>query len=258
MKKFLLASTLVSLALISQAQWFIGSGIDFHYNLDKSTTGKTAYSWYIDRDSDIGFSVAPLIGYQRDGFAIGGSVIFYLGTGLEKVEYPTSAELITREKLTKTTLFGVRPFIRHTVAEIGKFSILTNTGTHFLFGTALQDIRINNYSHGPVVRESEYHIMAFGINVTPVLSYSLSSRFEIEVMFNFMNLGFNVTTHRDKLNQYRDKHGNTKDDNDTKIAVGLGSPFGNLLNSTFVSVGVIYRLSDKKEHRRSFDSFGTK
>jgi hypothetical protein len=212
MKKIIIASILFCLAVICQAQWFIGSGLDY-----KFISEKDIIAFVPEKKTYSEFFFTPMVGYQKNKFAFGGNVI--LGIGAEKQMF--QGNTLTR---TKRGLWGVQSFVRYTFVEFGKFSVFANMG--ILLGME----RINIYrGYNPV---GGYF---YGINLVPVFSYSLSKKINLKATLNFANLGWNVL--HPQVVESSDFFTNRK----TTANFGLGKNSGNITNINIATIGITYR-----------------
>jgi len=209
--KFIIALLFASFTTASHAQWFVGSNFGYQYASEKESlnlfgTGKVCSE----------FSFALMFGYQTNRFAMGGRIGFAQNTATFNANEPYS---ITK----KRTFFGVQPFVRHTFVEYGKFSMFANVGIHLF---------IRRIQEAPPVGFLEDRIR-LGINLTPVVSYNLSQKINLEVSLNFMNLGWN----REQRNLgIGNKNPNTY--------FGFGANSGNGIDVGAVSIGFIYNFKN--------------
>jgi hypothetical protein len=207
MKKIIITSTFIFFAVICQAQWFIGSGLDYKFTSEKDVFSS-------DKKSYSEFLFTPMVGYQKNKFAFGGSIIFKIDVERTVVELPN-----------RNVVLGIQPYVRYTLAEIGKFSVFANAGIHFGYGNT------RLFANKTLIEGYFY-----GINIAPVFSYKLSEKISLETTLNFANFGWN-TIHPPKTqfdpasSKYRKAVTN----------IGLGKNSGNVTNINAISIGVVYR-----------------
>jgi hypothetical protein len=212
MKKTIITLSTISFALICQAQWVIGSGLDY-----KFTSEKNVYPY--DKKSYSEFLFTPMVGYQKNKLTFGGNIILKIDS--ERTVYDDQK----RWKPNRKGLLGIQPFVRYTFVEFGKFSVFTNIGTHFGYGTTEQ------FADNTLIEGYFY-----GINIVPVFSYSLSKKINLEATLNFVNLGWN--TIRPPKTQFDPDSSKYRK---TITNIGLGKNSGNITNVNVISFGIVYR-----------------
>jgi len=199
MKKLILTSALIAFVAILQAQWFVGGTFGYSYRSVSET-----------RTNE--FSVLPMFGYQWNNRLTVGSNVGFVGHTISRPFCCSSREV------TRTTLWGIQPFVRHTIAEFGDFSVLANFRLHYFVGRSY----FANLWDDP----SAYSFGSRGINVVPILSYSVSEMFRIEATFNFMSLGWN----RNSSPGFVERN------------FGIGSNPKHLVDVGLISIGFIYKF----------------
>jgi hypothetical protein len=229
MKKIIFFITFISFAMTAHAQWIIGGSTEYSSISNKNNFRVSAA--FESKLSQSGFSFAPMIGYQINKFAFGGSIIINTDTDTDTW---LSGHYQNKTK-NETILWGVQPFVRYTFMEFGNFSVFANTGVHILTGNSKQTYSSNI----PSTTNSEHGILYMGINVVPVLSYRLSDRINLEAGLNFMNFGWNSVTEEDKRN-----HSNPQKTTITDFGLGVNS--GNAANVGTISIGFIYKFGGKR------------
>jgi hypothetical protein len=213
MKKIIVTSGFIFFAVICQAQWFVGSGLDYRF---KSEKDGDAYSSYKKTSSE--FLITPMVGYQKNKFAFGGSAILRIDT--EKQMFQGNSR-----RPIKRNLWCIQSFVRYTFAEFGKFSIFTNTKIHFGYGNT------ERFADKALIEGYFY-----GINVTPVFSYNLSKRINFEATLNFANLGWN--TIRPAKTQFDPTSSKYRK---TVTNFGIGANSGDVATISVISIGISYR-----------------
>jgi hypothetical protein len=239
MKKIIIILVFISFATASHAQWFTGGSLDY-----RSTSEENSSRNNNEKDSYSVFSIAPMIGYQKGKFAFGASFIYNTGTEKEMLLLPGHWAgpgwdrsllwwppiLIETKSTTESTFWGIQPFFRYTFAEFGRFSVFANARVHFLSGTTEQTLK---YEHSDDSFPGfHYDATSLGINIAPMLSFSLSEKINLETALNFMNFGFNRTIKKHKESE----------DKDTITDFGLGINSENVANIGTVSIGFIYKF----------------
>ncbi|MCL2682994.1 MAG: PorT family protein [Bacteroidales bacterium] len=241
MKKIIITTALVSFAVISHAQLFIGGGIEFNSTSDKTTVSEDGYWGKVDRERTVSysdFSFAPMIGYYvNDKFAIGASIVWNKSTELEKYKYIRPSFTDLEEEKLENTLFGIQPFVRYTFLQLGKFSVFVNAGAHFLTGPGkfkYTEERIGSWPYSRT-EEIDLKVSSFGVNIVPVLAYNLTPKISLEAGLNFLNLGWNSTKMKAE-----DKDKNKYENNVSSFTAGV-SPH-NVVNVGLISVGFICKF----------------
>lgn len=140
--------------------------------------------------SYFGFNFTPKAGYYiNDNFAVG------LGLNLMSFFNNFSSSNQSSDMNTTQTRWGLSAFSRYNMWKLGKFSLILEGVLDGSIGTFNSEITN--------VQTDDFVSSSFGINIVPLLSYSLTDRWSIESEFKFMSLGFNTTI--DKDTSTRDK-----------------------------------------------------
>jgi hypothetical protein len=195
MKKVFLFALVAVLSIASaSAQAYIGGSLGFLSSSAKPEGG--------EKITSSAFSFAPEVGYSlTEKLDLGIAVAF--GSG-------KSGDL-------KTTGFGVAPYVRYSLVEFGKFSVLGKAS----LGIDSETEKDNGY---------KTTLTTFGLNVAPVLKYDLSDHFVLLANLNFLGLGFNQTT---------EKEGDAKL---TRTGCGLGIDTDNVANVGELTIGFAYKF----------------
>ena len=214
MKKLGLVLFFVLAAMVSNAQLFVGGSVGLNLGSDKVKVGNnTPFN-----ESSFGFGLSPRIGYYlNDKFAIGAMV--NLQTTSDKDKSDSNIEIKDTE-----FAWGITPFARYSFVEFGKFSVMAegrlgiggSTSKSKVGNTTIEDPSTFNY----------------GFNISPILSYSLSDRINLEAALNFLNFGLNGTS---------EKHNDT-DRKDTTFDFGIGVNSRDAFNVGRMTVGFIYKF----------------
>jgi len=220
MKKFIFTSALISFVVMSHAQWFAGSKFGCQFTSEKifGSVGKL-------KEVRSEFSFTPIVGYQKNKFAVGGRIGYVKKNSFEAHGEWLNDRYYKHEIRIRTNRFGIQPFVRYTFVEYGNFSILANVGAH-LFS---ESIRFEYSIFG-----NSKSGLCFGINLVPVVSYNLSQRISLEASLNFMNLGWNKTLLA-IITRY----------DETKTNFGFGAKSGNVVDVGVISLGFIYKFKNK-------------
>lgn len=197
-KVFLLMMVVVLGATTASAQFFIGGSIGFDSKSYKPEGG--------EKSTSTSFNIKPEFGYSlTDKFDLG------IAIGFDMTKDPSAVA----DKDDKTTGFEVAPFVRYSMVEFGKFSVLAR-GEVF-FGTG----KTEEYSETPdpatgnmIVNKTELKNTDFGVRIKPVLKYSLSDKFDLLADLNFMAIGFTSSS---------EKVGDTKIGRETNFNFGVDS-----------------------------------
>jgi hypothetical protein len=219
MKKVIISFVVLVTAICSSnAQVFIGGELGLKFSGGNTKNGSTT----IDSPTTFGIRFSPKVGfYLNDKFAIGGEVL--LGTSI----YNDKA--VTNETTDTEVEWGIAPFVRYSVLEFGKFSVLFE-GTAGLYGTSSKSKTGNTTVDLPST-------LSVGLIVAPLLSYELTEKISLEMELDFLSLGIVSTTQTTKVSGSSDiKRNNTY--------FGVGADSNNVLNSDLgaVTIGFIYKF----------------
>ena len=214
MKKLGLVFVLVLAAMISNAQLFVGGSFDLELGSNVTENNSTTTS---DRSSYL-FGFNPKVGFfLSDKFSIGTSLNLRTSGSINSTN--------PNNEIRNTTFtWSLTPFARLSFVEFGKFSVLAE-GRVGIGGTTSK-IKIGADS------TDDPSTFNYGINITPILSYSLSNRINLEAALNFMNMGLNGTLKDDK----------DKNETTSTIDFDLGVNSRNAFNVGAMTVGLIIKL----------------
>ena len=178
MKKITIILAITIMASNANAQWFLGGNFGINATVQEAPGIKNPYSYDNNKDYLVGLSVAPKMGYyfkEKLAFGIDLSIgVEFADTYLQIYSsYTNKYEWIHYEG---TFLFWrFAPFLRYTVFNHKKFSLMLEGSLGVSGG------------HG------DYSIIGIGIvNLTPVLSYSVTDKLQLEAVLGFLNLGYNL------------------------------------------------------------------
>ena len=224
MKKIIITVALVTFAMASQAQIFVGGQLGFR-SYTESNTPKDK-----DKEKELSitrFNIAPTIGYQlNEKLAVGVRIDFLTRKQTNFDEVWVSSDKY-EDLVRKNSGFGFEVFGQYTFLNLDKLFVYAEAGIGFGTGKATREAGSVEWI------KSEEKITNFGINIVPVLGYNLTERITLLANLNFMSLGFNSVTEED-----------VKTKNKTHI-----SDFGLNINSNNITrggilfqVGCIYRF----------------
>jgi hypothetical protein len=199
-----------------QGEWIVGGQLGFNSDTDKfkPDTGSVKK---ISTTSTL--TIAPMVGYQvSEKFAIGTRINF-----LSRKD----TEFGSNDEVSILTTLGFDIFGQFTFLEIGNFFVYADAS--FGFGSLKEKVTV-----GSITNESN-PTTYFGLNVRPVLAYSVSKKITLWANLNFLGLG---------LNSVSEKNLHTKDkltttlfglnfNNNEIFKFGTGTPF---------QIGCIYRF----------------
>ena len=219
MKKTII-SFIVFTAIIlnSNAQVFIGGDFSTQLSGGKTKSGSNS----VDQPSTATFRLSPKVGFfLNDDFAIGAEVLLGISTTNDKAT-PTE---------TKTTgaSWGIAPFARYSVAEMGKFSVLLE-GTAGISGTTTKSKTGSSSVDLPST-------LTIGLGVTPMLSYNLSNKINLELGLDFLSFDLSRTTRTTKVSG-----GDDIKNHSTNFGLGVDSNNVFTNNLGTVTIGFIFKL----------------
>ena len=206
MKKVLFSLVVVAMAIASaSAQLFVGGSIGFGGKSNSTTSVGTT----VDGPSSSYFGIAPMAGYYLNSKLAVGAKLDYLHTG--ETNYNTNGPIRTETK-TSTNNFGITPFIRYHVLEIGNLSLFGQGELGLGFGGST--VTASGIStDGP-------SIFTFRLGVIPGVSYKLNEKIDLEAYFG--GLDFNNISSKKTTNGVEVKTSDTSFDFNLYTSFGLG------------------------------------
>ena len=122
---------------------------------------------------------------------------------------------------TKYNSWKIGAFGRYKAFKMGKFSLIADAELSFGGG-------------GAKVGSTQFEKSStFGLNIVPVLSYSLSEKFSIETSLNVLSFGFNQNVEKDPDdNKYKNVTNN----------FGFSANKGSYSGFSAVKVGFVYKF----------------
>ncbi len=221
MKKIIFTLALVSFAMMSQAQIFVGGQVGFDSEKVK------------DDYKNSTLTIAPTIGYQfSEKFAAGVRINF---SSYKEVDFKFQND---DDLITKTSAFGAELFAQYTFLSFGKFSVYADASVGFISGKQKGELGSQ--------KEDMAKISGFGFDVIPVLAYNLTEKITLLANLNFLGLGFISSTVEDL--QFDDKTvtNNFNVGVNSNNIITIGSDYnvntGNLTTGGLISLGFICRF----------------
>lgn len=203
MKKTALFLMVVVFSTTLYSQVFVGGSVGFSVSGSSTTSGNTT----VDGPTYSNFSVVPMVGYYLNSqMAIGAE--FRLGfSSSNNNATPTATK-------TTTTSFGISPFLRYHLIEMGPISLFGQGSVGIGFGKT--KIKSGNVSSDGAKTTS------FEIAVRPGISYKLTDQIAIEAFLG--GLSYDLTT---------EKQPNGDKDKDYTLGLNL---------STALNLGFVYKF----------------
>jgi hypothetical protein len=180
-KVFLMTAMIVLSAIFSaEAQMFFGGSFGVDLGVGKNSNSSNGTTTSTDDPMVLGFSLAPQFGYYaKPKLIVGGEVGFSFYSSTNKND-PAN------ERKTSLVGWSIGPFVRERVGEWNKLSIWMQSSAGLLGGSSKTKVG-NTTTDGP-------SLIGFGIGVLPVVSYNLSHNLGIEVICDFLSIGFRSVT----------------------------------------------------------------
>jgi hypothetical protein len=203
--------TLISLFCVSlNAQIFVGGNFTFNTHNDKTDLGTTA----IEKISDYSFDFSPKAGmFIFDKLAFGLALDIY---------FSGSTSGVSTETISKSSGFGLSPFMRYYAVKWNKFS---------LFGQGNIGLEFSNASRktGTTTTDGPKTTTMY-LSVYPGLSYDISEKLSLEISLNILSFGFDHKT---------TKQGTSKEVNS---GFNIGAGLSNIVSIGAITVGAIYKF----------------
>ena len=214
MKKLGLALLLALATMVGNAQLFVGGSFDLEFGTDLSKNNSTVTSDV----SDYLFGFNPRVGvFLSDKFSVGTTLNLRTSGSIDN----TNSNSETR---TTSFTWGLTPFARLYFVEFGKFSVIAE-GRVGIGGTS-------GKSKTGATSVDSPSTFNYGVNISPILSYSLSNRINLEAALNFLNMGINGTIQNNKA----------IDRKTTSADFDLGVNTRNAFNVGAMTVGFIFKI----------------
>jgi len=208
------------------AQWFLGGGVGFNLNIEK-----TKYSSEVEafnktyKQTYVGFALIPKFGYYcTEKFALG-------------LNCSAGYNFSVLNKLKNYgILWSVNPFVRFTTFTYKNFSLILEGGSSV---GALHP----SWKYRDEIIEKEHPVLAIGVfNITPILGFKLTEHLQLEAEVNFLSIGYNIDITRHELNSMTEGEFTMKEVTHS-FNIGLNSK--SILSTTQIRVGVIYKFNKK-------------
>lgn len=191
MKKILILTVVTLLAVSVNAQYYIGGSIGFGSATSKPEIG--------EKSTASSFIIAPEFGYN-----ITNKVDIGVALSFENSKRDVNGTDV------KSNEWGVSPYVRYNLIQFGNLNVL---GKAALFAGGGKD--------------GEQKYTGFGLNISPMLTYTLSDKFDLFTGLNFLGLGFEQV-------KYKDAYTNT--------GFGLNVNSNNAINTGDVTIGFVYKF----------------
>ena len=186
-KVSILFVALVATVMLSYAQVYVGGSLGFNTSGGKfETTGAPA----VDLPSTSSFHFSPRVGYYLDDNLSAGLMIGF-GSDSRKDMVPGSGGSNLVEEKISTSSWSFAAFGRYKAWELKDFSLLLE-GSLGVGGGTVDKVK------GPTNHDGD-KAFRFGLNVVPVLSYSITDKLSVEGQLNFLSFGFNTETITEKF-----------------------------------------------------------
>jgi long-subunit fatty acid transport protein len=169
-KVFLLMVVAVFGMTTANAQLYLGGSLGFESEKEKEAESKTTT-----------FTIAPEVGYSVSDKLDVGISLGILNSKLEKSFYEFQGMNAFFDEV-KLSGWEVAPYVRYNMVQFGNFSVLAKASIAFGGGKATVKI---------AGQEQEGKLSIIGVNIAPVLKYTLSDKFDLLANLNFMSVGFN-------------------------------------------------------------------
>ena len=232
MKKIIITLTIIFLATTINAQWFLGGGVGFNLNIEK-----TKYSSEVERYNGtnnytcIGFALVPKWGYCfNEKFALG----LNCSAGYNFALWSHKSK--SHEFKSHGINWSIGPFVRFTTVTYKNFSLILESGSsigglhHF-------------WKFLDEKTEKENPTLAIGVfNITPILCFKLTECLQLEAEVNFLNIGYNIDMSKRELNSVNEGEFTMKE---VTHSFNIGFNSSSILAMTQLRVGINYKFNKK-------------
>jgi len=218
MKRLIITLAIIFFAKTVNAQWFLGGGIGFNLNVEKSKYSSETYN-HTNNQTFVGFSIAPKLGYSfNKKIALG--LNCYAGSNFTI-------------DVAHTLTWGINPFIRFTPFTYKNFSLILESGS--TVGGAYEFWKIGNDKAKNIAKT-----FAIGVfNITPILGFKLTEHLQLEAEVNFLNIGYNIDITEMVLEIIREREFKAKT---ITHSFNIGFNSSSILAMTQLRVGVVYKF----------------
>lgn len=220
MKKLVLSMAAIALfAMTANAQIWIGGSVGYSSESEKETWKNAENKLKESKPASTTISISPKVGYQlNDKLEVGGLVSLSSSKTYDD-------KLDDKDVWIKKVSYSIAPFARYQFASFGKFA-LKAVGS-ISFGQVLPSTKDGKE------KTAGDKTTTLALNAYPIISYTLSDKFDFEAGLNFFGLSASTSTTKDA------------DDSDIKLVENSFNLFGNantVATTGFITVGFIYRL----------------
>ena len=217
MKKVIISFVVMMSAILSSnAQVFVGGGLEMNFSDGKSSWGSAE-----DSGSRFGLTISPQVGYfVNDDLAIG--INGYLGNNWSNNKI-TDSDDPTNDRGYKSlrVIWGVNAFGRYKLIGLG----IENLSLLAEGSIGVQGSKDKNIENGVTTKYPGG--ITYRVNARPVLSYKLSDKLDVLAYCDFLSIGYSYhTNNRSDLNHKSSSH---------NLNLGFNS-FSNL------NIGFIYKF----------------
>jgi hypothetical protein len=203
MKKTILLCGILFVTVAANAQFYVGGSAGV--NVDKYGENVNGYL----PGTRTTFSIFPEFGYRLNS-----KLDIGLSIGYGSSRWPSYA--VDGEK-DKTTNWEIAPYLRYSLVRFGNLSVFGKAAIH------IGEDKSANYSYNDLLVPGKTKISYYGLDIKPVLVYSLSNHFDLLGDLNFLSLSL-----------YRGK----EKDADTMTRFNFGANAGDAITS----IGFIYKF----------------
>jgi len=203
------------------AQCFLGGGIGFNLNVEKSKYSSETYN-HTNSQTYVGFALAPKFGYSfNEKIAIGLN-------GYGGYNFTVNRAY--------TITWGINPFFRYTPFTYKNFSLILECGS--TVGGAHNFWKIENGKAKNISKT-----LAIGvIHITPILGFKVTEHLQLEAEVNFLQIGYYIDKTEMVLGEIKEGKFNAEYSTHS-FNIGLNS--SSILAMTQVRVGVVYKFNKK-------------
>jgi opacity protein-like surface antigen len=253
MKKIIITVILVTLAMVTNAQFFVGGQLGFSSNTKELESPSSLY-WYPSyKTKQNTFTFAPAFGYQvNDRLAIGLRPGFILQNQTDFDVYRCGMSgCDTVDIKTRGTAFALEVFGQYTFLQVGKFRVWADAGIGFGGGKSKEELKPHKKELSSTKNDLEKSNV-FGINIKPVLAYDVTERITLTANLNFLGFGFVSSTTKDLQTKQKYKESNfdlnvnlNKVSSGSRVDIGYDPYWGGLnviTVSSGITIGAVYRF----------------
>ncbi len=205
--------------MAANAQIWVGGSIGYSTESEKEAWKNFENKIKESKDKTTTILIAPKVGYQlNEKLEVGGLVSLS-----SSKHYPNKID--DKEVWNKTFSYAISPFARYQFASFGKFALKA-------VGIAAFGQRMPSSNNGKDKTKGD-KTTTLALSAYPMISYSLSEKFDLEASLNFFGLSASTSTTKDA------------DDSDIKIVENEFEIMGtsnNIATTGNITIGFIYHL----------------